>query len=131
MPLLPFTFAAPGAFGLTLVEDGDGRFCFVSSLDDDPQGGKGMAERLGIKTGDVLVHINETDVQGLPFATVINIIKGTGFPVRFTMMRAGQGARGPGGGDEATGMKRPRPEPDMSQFGSRYAKLLLRNANSP
>lgn len=111
MPLLPFTFSSPGAFGLTLVEDGDGRFCFVSSLDDDPSGGKGTAEKLGIKIGDVLVHINETDVQGLPFATVINIIKGTGFPVRFTMMRAGQATRTE---EPAPGTKRPRPEPDMN-----------------
>ena len=90
MTLLPFLFQSPGAVGFTLSDDGNGR-CSVSSLDDDPQGGKGMAERLGIKTGDVLAYINETLVEGVSFRSVINIIKEARFPLRFTMMRAEEG----------------------------------------
>ena len=98
--MLTFYFRTDAPMGLTLRDDAKARALAgkengglwdgavsVMRLERSPGGGRGEAEKLGVRTGDVLAAVNGTDVRHVAFGEVCREIRDAELPKALTMFR--------------------------------------------
>ncbi|MDI9347927.1 MAG: S41 family peptidase [Methylacidiphilales bacterium] len=73
-----------GGLGIQVTME-DGLVKVIAPIDDTP------AQRAGVKSGDLIIKLDETPVKGLTLDQAIDIMRGApGTPISLTMIRKGQ-----------------------------------------
>ena len=71
---------SPLQFSLERAGEADGASAIVASCDPADDGGRGCAERLGVRRGDRLLRVNGVDVRAAGFEGVCDALRSASFP---------------------------------------------------